>query len=432
MRFNASAEIAITQKPILNRHFVRLVLSLAMLIPVRGATQDGRLGSALTDKEAVRRALSRVALTDLTEGLIGIARSEELRKGIWSDPEIAYEREQTYGSQAADQHFLTLSKSLDLSGRGGLRSTAAGHRVRASTHQANARRLQIQAEVRLRFYELLAAQLRVQSMRVWTKRIEEALEIVTRRESAGDATTYDRKRLERARVNTDARLAVYKADAGHAWARLSGIMGETNHGESCPPPLVGSLLPEPAPAAERLVDALETRPDMLALAAREEAARLDAEAASRWWVPRPMLRGGWTGTDHGSEFDDGYVAGVALAVPLFKRGQDESLEASSAARVARGQRNLMLTEATAEVRGRATELNHLIDAAQRFRQSISGPSGELVRIAEVGYAGNELGILELLDAYRGALDDEMTALDLELTTRRARIELGLLTGGYTK
>ncbi len=47
-----------------------------------------------------------------------------------------------------------------------------------------------------------------------------------------------------------------------------------------------------------------------------------------------------------------------------------------------------------------------------------------------GYRGGELGVLELLDAYRGAEEDEERALDLEFQARRARIELELSSGGY--
>jgi hypothetical protein len=39
-------------------------------------------------------------------------------------------------------------------------------------------------------------------------------------------------------------------------------------------------------------------------------------------------------------------------------------------------------------------------------------------------------VLELLDAYRGAEEDEERALDLEFQARRARIELELSSGGY--
>lgn len=40
-------------------------------------------------------------------------------------------------------------------------------------------------------------------------------------------------------------------------------------------------------------------------------------------------------------------------------------------------------------------------------------------------------LLELLDAYRGAEEDELAALDLEHAARRARVELDRVTAAET-
>ncbi|MBK5104547.1 MAG: hypothetical protein JJE42_09885, partial [Burkholderiales bacterium] len=74
----------------------------------------------------------------------------------------------------------------------------------------------------------------------------------------------------------------------------------------------------------------------------------------------------------------------------------------------------------------------LIAAAERYRREALAPSAELVRIAESAYRAGEFTVLELLDAYRGALDAEITALELEAKARLARIELDLLTGSHAE
>ena len=45
-----------------------------------------------------------------------------------------------------------------------------------------------------------------------------------------------------------------------------------------------------------------------------------------------------------------------------------------------------------------------------------------------GHAGGEFTLLELLDAYRGATDDALRALELAHAARTARIELDRLSG----
>ena len=68
----------------------------------------------------------------------------------------------------------------------------------------------------------------------------------------------------------------------------------------------------------------------------------------------------------------------------------------------------------------------------RYRSDAVAPSAELVRIAEAAYRAGESTVLELLDAYKGALEAELTALDLEWKAREARIELDQLTGNHSQ
>jgi cobalt-zinc-cadmium efflux system outer membrane protein len=66
----------------------------------------------------------------------------------------------------------------------------------------------------------------------------------------------------------------------------------------------------------------------------------------------------------------------------------------------------------------------------RYRSEAVAPSADLLRIAESAYRAGESTVLELLDAYKGALEAELTALDLEWKARDARIELDQLTGNH--
>jgi hypothetical protein len=69
--------------------------------------------------------------------------------------------------------------------------------------------------------------------------------------------------------------------------------------------------------------------------------------------------------------------------------------------------------------------------AADYRSRAVAASPELLRIAEAAYQGGESSLLELLDAYRGTLETETTALELEKRAREARIEYELLTGSVT-
>lgn len=402
-----------------------LWIAVLGLTPSALAAQEG----ALTAQEAVRRALERPANVDILEGTVEVARSEAVREGLWQNPEISYSREDSRSAQNGAQDVLMVSQSFDVSGRRSLRSHAAELRARAAEHRGSGTAARLTAEVQLRFYELLVAQLRPEVVSAWVERIEAALAIVMSREAAGDASVYERRRLERELANARARLALHQAARGVAWVRLAAVMGQSDAHADNPPQLAGELLPDgPRSLAELLAHA-EERPALLALDARVEAAQADGEAASRGWIPQFSLGGGWTAIDlTGGGRTHGYVAMATMSVPLFDRNQDESLRARAEERVAHGQRVVAVTTLQGAIRGRAFELQQLVDAARRFRDEAVASNEALLGIAEAGYAGGELGILELLDANRGATDDEMTALELDFSARDAHIRLDLLTG----
>ena len=84
------------------------------------------------------------------------------------------------------------------------------------------------------------------------------------------------------------------------------------------------------------------------------------------------------------------------------------------------------------MRGLRNQASRLADAARRFRSDATSTSSRLLVTAEAAYRGGELGVLELVDAQRSALDADLQAIDLESAARRARIDLVLASGGASR
>jgi cobalt-zinc-cadmium efflux system outer membrane protein len=253
--------------------------------------------------------------------------------------------------------------------------------------------------------------------------------VVARRERAGDAAKYDRRRLERERAVAEVRAEAERAACEGARGRLHALIGE----DSGAVVASGALLPEAAPSAlPTLRASIDARPDVRALDWRAAAAALDRKAASRWWAPDVRLEAGWKGVDLGrGNRTDGFLVGVTLSVPAWDRSAGVARAAEGEARAAQGRRALLVAEARDGLGGARAEALRLRAAAETMRSKAGAASADLVRIATAGYEGGELGLLELLDAYRGAADDSVAALDLELAARRARIELDRVTGSET-
>lgn len=400
----------------------RCLLLTGMLVPFTA-------GAQLTEEEAVQRALARPEVRDLVEGEVDAARGEAVRAGLWPNPVLSFTREETKGGPAAAKDELALlTQTFDISGKRGLRGDAAGRRVEATRARGASTRLALDGEVRLRFHELLAAERRASATAEALRRVQALATTVGHRQAAGDASGYDRARLERERASIAARAAVEEAGLARARARLGGLFGAQEA-----PAVAGALLPgAPPQAVGALVSRVTSRPDLHALAEEAAAGTLDARAGGRAWIPELTLQGGYKGSTSQDERLNGFAVGIAVPFPLFGRGQDEALRGEGRARAARARLALETDAATAEVRGLHAQATGLVEAARSYRADALETSRRLIATADTAYRGGELGILELVDAHRGALDAELQALDLELTARRARIDLDLATGGATR
>jgi outer membrane protein, heavy metal efflux system len=410
-------------KPIVARFLLMAVLVSA----TSRAAAEEPTSSALREAEAVSRALARAPLAEVLDAQIDIQDGHRQVVSAYPNPEIAYMREQTFGVAGTSEDYVSLSQTIDLGNRRGLRGEAAAASAGAVRQEAEGQRHELLAEARRRFYQVLYGQERVTSLEGWVERIDEALLIVSRREARGDAATYDRRRLEREHAVANGRLETERATLEGSRARLWAMVGHAGSAL-----VKGALLPEgDPPELPMLQGAARTRPERVALDRRLDAASRERQASARWWLPDLRLEAGWKGVDLGEQGGrtDGFLLGASLALPLWDQSSGQARVAEGEARLARARRDLLDAELEAELSGARAQAVQLRRAAAEFRQRTEAASGDLVRIAAAGYGGGELGLLELLDAYRGAAEDALMAVDLALGARKARIELDRMTGG---
>ena len=120
---------------------------------------------------------------------------------------------------------------------------------------------------------------------------------------------------------------------------------------------------------------------------------------------------------------------ASIPLPVTDVRRDKRARFEAQAQVARSDYQLAYDTARAELRELWTEVIQYRQRAAGFREAAVGPAQELIGISEAYYRAGEVGILELLDAYRGVLEAELSALELEHRARSASIKLDHLTGG---
>lgn len=379
----------------------------------------------LTEATALEIGLARADLADVIEGTVGQARADAGETSLWPNPTVGYEQERVNGASGdVVEKRARIAQTFDISGRRALRREAADARTDAVTADMHLRRLELATEIRRAFYEALFRQARLRATEEWVERFDAVDAIVRKLEAAGDVSGYDRRRTSRERAAAQARIAVEQAAYERARGRLDGLLGAlaAERGVS------GELAPSEPPPFDLLLAAIKRRPDFLALERRAAAADLEGRAADRGWIPDVTLGIGPKRVEEGPVRENGVLFSVSVPLPIFDREQYRQARAAGQARASRGEYRLALQRAEGELRGAWQQSRSLAAAGAAFRGEAGAQSADLIRIAEAAYRAGETGILELLDAYRTALEAELTALDLAWNARQARIELDQLTG----
>ncbi len=409
-----AANLVTFTKPMLGRFFILTSLGLiAGLIPHRASAQP----LALDEAGAVHRALARVDLAERNEAELTAATGRTRASAAYLNPTLSYLREQTYGPYGTGEDYLSIAQTVDLGNRFGLRRRAGKQREQAVRHQAEARALEIVTDARHRFYTSLYGAQREQVLLEWRAQLDDALRVVSLREQHGDAALYDRRRLERERVMVEG-LIEREHIHNEANKGLLGAMLGLSPEQARRLALQGPLLPDSSQP-----DADSAHPAEQALAAHQRAAHGDALAARRLKVPDLRIEGGWKGVAlQSGGRTDGFLLSGTLQVPLWDHGKGQQQLATGEAHGLHAQQQALALTLRGDRDAYRNAANAFRELAVAQRARTSALSTDLRRMAHAGYQGGELSILELLDAYRGALEDELAVLELEHAARTATIE----------
>jgi cobalt-zinc-cadmium efflux system outer membrane protein len=387
---------------------------LALVVASPVAAQATR---ELTEAEVIRIAKTMAPEALAALAAIALAQAQETRAGLYPNPDLGLQREHVPGGDVREDSIL-LTVPIELAGRRPAEQALA----RSETALARARAARTQSEAvagaLATFYEALAAEASVRIEKRAVARLDEAARVVGRRHEEGATSGYERARIELEAELSRSRLHGTQASARTVRATLAVLLGLEATGLA----LRGDLTTSEAastPASER--------PSIRLLQDAERQARDARSAAGFGWVPALSLTGGLriaetTGTHYG------YVAGLALSLPIFSHGQD--LEAEASAREQLAATEALLARRVAHSREqRARE--QLVSARQelaRFQQTTSARVELLERAAESGYREGDRSTVELLDAQRARTDVDRRTLELELLAKHAEVDLRAARG----
>ena len=399
---------------------VYAAIGLLMLTATAAAQQK-----ALTETMAIQLGLARDPVQQRVEARIAQAQSDVIAANTRPNPELSYERETLNNSEDHVEQKLVVSQQFDFSGRRALHRQAAARHLDATRFESEAWRADLEKDIRERYYTALLQQARREVYATTQQRLEVLGSALQKRRREGDVSLYDYQRVNTERAAIEAEVGNSRVDFDTAWQSLWAKLGDESQGFQS---LEGELLPGQPASMEQLEAVLGERPALRHLKQQSEAFALQHRAESRTF-PDVTLGLGLKREETSSQTDNGLVLNASIPLPVFDSRRDKQARFQAQALVARSEYQLAYDAARSELKSLRRQVSQYRQSAATFRLDAVKSAYELIEIAEAYYRAGEVGILELLDAYRGALGAELTALELEHKARGARIKLDYLTGG---
>ncbi|MBX9432416.1 TolC family protein [Ralstonia pseudosolanacearum] len=312
-----------------------------------------------------------------------------------------------------------------MTGRQRARMQAADAAFEGSQAQARSSARDLEAQLKLRFYDVLRREAEQRSAREDVTLVEQIRRRVAVRVETGEAPRYELIRGDAELLNaqrTDQAAALRVQQALAELRRAVGAELPAAFDVDAGPDAESAAVHNLPPLADLVGSVLATHPDLEAdrAAVREAEARLAHERSQRW--PSLALRGS---VDRQPDLQDSRV-GLVVSIPLFDRREGPVGEAVAA-----------LERARATLRDRELQMRQAVESAYRQYEIAQSQVGALesgvvkqaestLRVAEAAYRHGERGILDYLDAQRVFRQARNDLIAARADLRAAAVELDRL------
>jgi outer membrane protein, heavy metal efflux system len=340
--------------------------------------------------------------------------------GRWLNPEIGVTEENFGGSLGNDlrEGTLDLGQTFELGGDRKARSaTANAGSLLASADAALIRRESL-ARTAERFITAWALQARLARLQEGARLTQQAIATADERFRAGATPVLERSRAEAQALMQGVERRRIEAELGIARRRLAASWGdrEATFDSLRADPLTDSL---PGPPSD-------PHPALLRASASETLAASRVRAAEAARVPDVTVSAGLRRLEEVE--GTGFVASVALPLPLWNRGHGEVSAARHEYDAAQAERSATAQELDVERANAADRLQAAAAAYDTLRLSVRPARLDLIEELFRAYRAGRIGYLDLIAEQRNLLETDLALIEARAQLWRARIELELLAG----
>lgn len=358
---------------------------------------------------------------------VDVARAARTTASAYPNPEVeamaGRQRARLPGTPDGSSASVSVIQQIDFPWQRAARSQVAEAGWQGAQARDQARRLDLDAALKRRFYDVVRSEESLRNAREAVRLSEQVQRRIAVRVRTGDAPRYEL-------IRGDAELLNAQRIEQAAVLQVDQAFGALRRAVGAPLPArfdiaLSGETRRPLPALGELVSAvLATHPEIEAdrIALREAEARLNWERTQR--TPTVAVRGSF---DRQPDLNDARL-GVVVSVPLFDR-REGPISAAVAdverMRATLGDRELQLRQ---EVEAAWRQYQIAESQLDALDAGLLAEASAALRVAESAYRSGERGILEYLDAQRFfrqvssdliAARADLRAADVELQRLRA-------------
>ncbi len=381
----------------------------------------------ITLDEAIHQALEENFGLQMSRTRARAAEGAARSAGAFLNPELEVEVENFRGDLPIwhqSETTYAISQTLEAPGKRGARSRAANHGAVMGNLAVAADRLDLAAEVKRAFLEVLGAQERLRFAEDALGTAEEVREAVAGLVEAGEVAAIENARAEGELAMARVELLRVKQELSGARRALSRLWGSE---EPDFQRADGSLTEQAATAdPETLREGLKNLPD---LALRREGVERHDEAlllARRERVPDVTLRFGRR--DYAETGDHAYVAGIAIPLPLWNRNSGGIIEASARHDEAVLELKAEEVRLRSRLEGAIEVLNLSGEEVRAIRETVLPQTRRVFEAIREGYRRGKFALLDLLEARRKLIEVEGRYVESLVRLGHARTEVERLAG----
>jgi cobalt-zinc-cadmium efflux system outer membrane protein len=377
----------------------------------------------LTLSEALRLARERAATVLEAGARVEEARARLMPAGLrWREnPVVEVVGGRRHDVRSFFDYEVSVSQAFEPEVR--RRARIAGAEATLAAAEADlgeVRRIYL-GEVAAAFQRALASQERLRLTAEASRLAGELLATIERRYGMGEITALELNRARTAAARARAELSAAEGEGIGASGELRALLGLPVGGELT---LAGGLRELPRFELEALLARIGERPDLAALAAGAREAEAQVRLGETLARPEWSLKTGFAREERA----DIVSGGVAISLPLFRRGQEEQAVGRARADSLRARAEALRRAAEAEVRGAFAVYQRRLQAVSELEDAALPAVEDNEALAQKSFEAGEINLGELLLIRREILETRLSHLDLLLSARLAAVELETKAG----